>query len=86
MAGVAFAITIHHGDVFLFKCKREARDEGQTFPELIVASFKSQGEKEKDYSGHWSTKKQQQLPRIELKCQWIPAICLDRLPEGALWR
>lgn len=56
-ASVAFAVIIHNGDIFLFKCKREAGDEGQTFPELIVASLKSQDEKEKDYSGHLSTKK-----------------------------
>lgn len=61
MASVAFAVIIHNGDVFLFKYKREAGDEGQTFPELIVASLKSQGEKEKDYSGHLSTKKKKKI-------------------------
>lgn len=65
-ASIAFAVIIHNGDVFLFKCKREAGDKGQTFPELIVASLKSKGEKERDYSRHLSTIKKQ-LPRVELK-------------------
>lgn len=37
----AIAIIIHNGDLFPFKCKREAEDEGQTFPEVLIAHLKS---------------------------------------------
>lgn len=70
-ASIAFAVIIHNGDAFLFKSKRETGDEGQTFPKLIVAGLRSQGEKEKDCSGHLSTIKKQ-LPRVELKYGQAP--------------
>lgn len=45
-ASMTFAFVIHNWDLSLFKCKREAGFEGHTFPEVIVASLKSQGKKE----------------------------------------
>lgn len=46
-ASMTFAVIIHSWDLFPFKCKREAEFEGQTSPEVIVASLKSQGKKER---------------------------------------
>lgn len=44
---ITFTVIILNGDLFPFKCKREAEFERWTFPEVIVASLKSQGKKER---------------------------------------
>lgn len=67
---------------FPTKCKREAGVKGQTFLEVIVASLKSQGKKERTTLDNCIQKESDCLG-LKLNNVWIPALFWNRLPEGA---
>lgn len=69
---------------FPTKCKREAEVKGQTFLEVIVASLKSQGKKERTTLDNCIQKESDCLG-LKLNNEWIPALFWNRLPEGPLW-
>lgn len=67
---------------FPTKCKREAGVKGQTFLEVIVASLKSQGKKERTTLDNCIQKESDCLG-LKLNNVWIPALFWNRPPEGA---